>query len=185
MAVAAKTSPLTEDQWKLVLSIENLMWKLARKWTPPSLCHNESFVQESYDVLFYAATQSAARFDPKLGYAFTTYFGGKVRHRVFNYWRGRKEIASINEPVFAGSKRTFADNIADPRGEDPICEADCLSPLRFLDSRERMIVEHWHGLAGREKLNRNQIGAVLGISGARAWQIYDAAIRKIRSRIIK
>lgn len=184
---AYKKEALTKEQWDLVYSVEETLGCWSRKWTPSSLKKNAHAVQETYDVLLYYTAKAALRFDKAKGFAFITYLVERVAYaRVCRYWRSIKLFQSLDEPLGADFDRPLSDTISSPDydSDDPRL-ADYHSALRYLSDRERMIVEHWHGLAGRERLGRSKIGSLLGITGSRAWQIYDAAIRKIRISITK
>lgn len=184
---AYKKEALTNEQWNLVASIDETLWIWARKWTPKSLLKNKVDIHETYDILLYMAAKAALRFDQSKGFKFTTYV--KEAHafeRVCNFWRRLKDFVSLEDDAAHPDSTSRRDMVPSPEA-DPESQMmyDCQSALRYLSDRERMIVEHWYGLNGRDRLSRDKLGAMSGLSGTRIWQIHGEALKKIKSRITK
>ena len=56
--------------------------------------------------------------------------------------------------------------------------------MSSLSEREEMIINHYYGINGSEKLNLIEIGNKMGITSERARQIKNQGIKKMRSNAL-
>lgn len=161
-------SPLTPEQWALVMGVERLCWQRARMWTPESLRNDDNAIAETYTVMQDNAIYSARSYDPNHGAQFTTYFMKWAFSQVRHYWASRYiQPLSLNQE-FQNTKDTrFIDVVADIKAADPTDVYDrhpICDMVKKLPERQREAIERTYGINGYEPQTSPSVARTMGIT---------------------
>ena len=114
-------------------------------------------------------------FDPKRGFAFSTYAWPSIKHQI---WRAVKAYGRHNQDRAPFQLR----EVPDPASlwERKTIRRAVLAMVKRLPPRLAYVVIARYGLKGHTPLLYRQIGAVLGLSKQRAHQLHTEALVRLR-----
>ncbi len=128
--------------------------------------------------------QAVDRFDPSLGYRFSTFATHYLRCQKMNWLAGLyKNRAHTFLPGTAGLFR----EIPAPEADHPVVDETrelAAAALDALDGRDRTVVTLRLGLDGKAR-TLQEVGDEMGVTKERARQIYDRAIERLKFRLSK
>jgi RNA polymerase primary sigma factor/RNA polymerase sigma factor len=130
---------------------------------------------EAFAVGAQTLVQCSRGFDPKRGFAFTTYAHRAICNDIVK--AAQKEMKARLPTVELSLDP--AESLGD---ETPFDEERLPLLLDRLRGRFRLVVEMYYGITTREPMTYKEIAADLGLSWQRVQQMHDKAVGKMRAR---
>lgn len=179
-----------EELNRLVLANEGLVCREVLRFTAKrtgEATMDEDLRQEGLIGLWKAFLG----YDGGKGAAFSSYAVPSIRRHIQREWekKARYEArfpASLQDPVGEEEDCTLGDLCADPNAAEPwagiVAEEmrdEALRGLESLPERERVVVEYYFGLRGREQLNLPAIARRLGKSVQYIHRVFHRALGRL------
>lgn len=181
--IAAKNTPLTVEQQKLVEDNIKLAYSVARRLAV-TIEESEEFPQQAVVIM----CRAAQTYDPTKGAKFGTYASNAIR---FGLMRSRKKArAATHESLdaeFEADEESSLHDVLPCQATDVVRDVavtDSHAVLRSLidtlPPREKMaVMEFWQGKSSRD------VGDILGVSHTYAVIIHTSAVARLRRLLVE
>jgi RNA polymerase sigma factor (sigma-70 family) len=176
--------------WRLRLRLLETALFLRYRWVIHYAIRNRTLAGPDRDELeaeaWLAMLTAFRRFNPSLGWRFSTFARVTIRHAVVGYRRAairRQTRCTLVDPcglVIDASRSVNLRGSASALPRDPAVSAAIATGLRRLPPRLRDIVERRYGLSGRPAQTRRDVGRALGLSRERIRQLEAQALTALR-----
>lgn len=153
-----------------------------RRYFAPNACEWDDLFQEGCIGLM----QAVDRFNPDLGYTFSTYACTRIRGQALNYLRNKTysirpprgaapmAVCSLDQEIAEGL--TLAAIVPAAKADDLDTLIDFNFARHCLNDKERKAID----LKARRDLYQREIGAAMGVSQSQASRIIKKATDKLR-----
>ena len=172
------------------------VFDIAKKYTGRGVSISD-LISEGNMGLIYAIS----KFDESKDVKFISYAVWWIRHSIIDAIKKRKNTTSFEIDAYEFSDTKYDNNTSDSEDEYVSMGETTFSDsadgklretydtqnrtisdiMESLNERETVIINHFFGVNGKEKLNLVEIGKKIGITSERARQIKNSALRKLRS----